>query len=403
MVRRIIVTAAVALVAAPVADAAPLICLDPGHARTPNLTTEPIGPGSSIRKIKDGGGASGEAPVVLAIGLKLRSLLLDRGYRVAMTRNGRPSRSAPQRRPREVLQPPPGSPDDPHPRGRVLQPADARGVNLYPAWRRGWTSDIYRPSLRAARVVHRNVVRTTGAANRGLVARSDLTGFNWANVPVILVETGFMSNPTERRKLQSRTYQWRVARGLATHRVRPAVVTDGSRRGGVPQRDAHDVEARAGEHRAGRRPRGRRRRAPGTPGQAPLTRQKGPDRAEPPPGPRYARGAARGARREGLPVSPGQLGENVTTRGVDLLGLPAGTRLHLGETAVVELTGLRNCTQLDGIQDGLMAATLDRDEDGGLERKAGVMGIVLAGGEVRAGDPVRVELPSEPHRALEPV
>jgi MOSC domain-containing protein YiiM len=107
---------------------------------------------------------------------------------------------------------------------------------------------------------------------------------------------------------------------------------------------------------------------------------------------------------KGLPVSPGQLGENVTTRGVDLLGLPAGTRLHLGETAVVELTGLRNpCTQLDGILDGLMAATLDRDEDGGLVRKAGVMGIVLAGGEVRAGDPVRVELPSEPHRALEPV
>ena len=86
---------------------------------------------------------------------------------------------------------------------------------LYPAWRRGWTDDIYRPSLRAARAVHRNLVRTTGAANRGLVARSDLTGFNWANVPVILVETGFMSNPTERRKLQSRTYQWRVARGLA--------------------------------------------------------------------------------------------------------------------------------------------------------------------------------------------
>jgi MOSC domain-containing protein YiiM len=107
---------------------------------------------------------------------------------------------------------------------------------------------------------------------------------------------------------------------------------------------------------------------------------------------------------KGFPVSPGQLGENVTTRGIDLLGLAAGTRLHLGERAVVEVTGLRNpCTQLDGIQDRLMAATLDRDEDGGLVRKAGVMGIVLAGGEVRAGDPVRVELPSEPHRALEPV
>lgn len=106
----------------------------------------------------------------------------------------------------------------------------------------------------------------------------------------------------------------------------------------------------------------------------------------------------------GFPVSPGQLGENVTTRGVDLLGLPAGTRLHLGATAVVEVTGLRNpCTQLDGIQEGLMAATLGRERDGGLVRKAGVMGIVLVGGEVRAGDSIRVELPSGPHRALESV
>jgi len=106
----------------------------------------------------------------------------------------------------------------------------------------------------------------------------------------------------------------------------------------------------------------------------------------------------------GFEVSPGQLGENVTTRGIDLLGLPAGARLHLGDTAVVEVTGLRNpCTQLDGIQQGLMAATLGRAENGGLVRKAGVMGIVIAGGEVRSGDGIRVELPPEPHRPLEPV
>jgi MOSC domain-containing protein YiiM len=107
---------------------------------------------------------------------------------------------------------------------------------------------------------------------------------------------------------------------------------------------------------------------------------------------------------KGFPVSPGQLGENVTTRGVDLLSLSTGTRLHLGATAVVEVTGLRNpCSQLDGIQDGLMAATLDHDEQGDLVRKAGVMAIALTGGEVRAGDPIRVEPPSEPHRGLEPV
>jgi hypothetical protein len=105
----------------------------------------------------------------------------------------------------------------------------------------------------------------------------------------------------------------------------------------------------------------------------------------------------------GFDVSAGQMGENVTTRGVDLLALPAGSRLHLGAEAVVELTGLRNpCKQLDGIQPGLMAATLERDAHGGLIRKAGVMGIVLAGGEVRPGDPIRVER-APAGRALEPV
>jgi len=109
-------------------------------------------------------------------------------------------------------------------------------------------------------------------------------------------------------------------------------------------------------------------------------------------------------REAGFAVAPGQMGENVTTRGVDLLGLPTGTRLRLGETATVEITGLRNpCKQLEGIQSGLMAATLDRDEEGHLVRKAGIMGIVLAGGEVRPGDAVQVELPPEPHRPLEPV
>jgi MOSC domain-containing protein YiiM len=109
-------------------------------------------------------------------------------------------------------------------------------------------------------------------------------------------------------------------------------------------------------------------------------------------------------RAAGFVVTAGQMGENVTTRGVDLLGLPAGTRLHLGETAVVEVTGLRNpCGQLDGIQPGLMAATLGRDEHGNLIRKAGIMGIVRVGGEVRPGDMIRVELPPEPYRALDRV
>ena len=106
----------------------------------------------------------------------------------------------------------------------------------------------------------------------------------------------------------------------------------------------------------------------------------------------------------GFTVEAGQMGENVTTRGVDLLGLPTGTRLHLGQTAVVEVTGLRNpCAQLDKVQNGLLAATLDKDADGNVIRKAGIMGIVLADGEVRPGDAIEVELPPEPRTPLEPV
>jgi MOSC domain-containing protein YiiM len=106
-------------------------------------------------------------------------------------------------------------------------------------------------------------------------------------------------------------------------------------------------------------------------------------------------------RPKGFDLLPGQMGENITTAGVDLLGLAAGTWLHMGATAVVEVTGLRNpCAQLDKIQRGLMAATLDRDTAGHLVRKAGVMGIVLAAGEVHPGDPIHVEPPPPPRRPL---
>ena len=106
---------------------------------------------------------------------------------------------------------------------------------------------------------------------------------------------------------------------------------------------------------------------------------------------------------KGFAVTPALMGENVTTRGVDLLGLPRGARLRLGATAVVEVTGLRNpCIQLEGVQTGLMQACLE-DRDGILVRKAGVMGVVLQGGEVRAGEAVTVELPPGPHEPLKPV
>ncbi len=107
---------------------------------------------------------------------------------------------------------------------------------------------------------------------------------------------------------------------------------------------------------------------------------------------------------KGFVVKPGDLGENVTTVGIDLLSLPQGTRLNLGDSAVVEITGLRNpCIQLDRFQTGLMAATLDKAADGSLIRKAGIMSIVFAGGDVRPGDTVRVVLPDGAHQALLPV
>ena len=109
-------------------------------------------------------------------------------------------------------------------------------------------------------------------------------------------------------------------------------------------------------------------------------------------------------RLKGFVVQPADLGENVTTSGIDLLALPSGARLHLGTSAVVEITGLRNpCIQIDDFRKGLMAATLDKDADGNLVRKAGVMGIVLADGDIRPGDAIRVERPAGPHRPLQPV
>lgn len=106
----------------------------------------------------------------------------------------------------------------------------------------------------------------------------------------------------------------------------------------------------------------------------------------------------------GFDVCAGQMGENVTTRGIDLLGLPTGTRLRLGDAARVEITGLRTpCAQLERLQAGLMAAVLYRDQQGNLIRKAGVMAVVVASGLVRPGDAVTIELPPPPHRPLEPV
>jgi len=109
-------------------------------------------------------------------------------------------------------------------------------------------------------------------------------------------------------------------------------------------------------------------------------------------------------REQGFGVEAGSMGENITTSGIDLLSLPTGTVLQIGQEAVIEVTGLRNpCAQLDGFQQGLMSAVLDRDENGNLIRKAGIMAIVKQGGLVSKGDAIEVQLPPKPHRPLEPV
>ena len=106
----------------------------------------------------------------------------------------------------------------------------------------------------------------------------------------------------------------------------------------------------------------------------------------------------------GFDVEPGELGENVTTRGVPLLDLPAGSRLRLGTSAVVEITGLRNpCVQIDRFRPGLLGEVVGRDDSGAVWRKTGIMSVVIAGGDVKTGDVIEVELPAEPHRPLEVV
>lgn len=186
----------------------PLICVDPGHGTAPAVAVqqEPIAPGSSMLKVKDGGGAPGEAAVVLAIARRTKGELERRGLRVVMTRTGPGyrggnvdrARFCNRRRAALMLRIHADGSSD----------ASRRGVaTLYPPNRP--------PSLRAARIVQGAMVRATGAPDLGLVARRDLTGFNWARVPVVLVETGFVTNPVERLLLHSPAYQTRLARGLA--------------------------------------------------------------------------------------------------------------------------------------------------------------------------------------------
>jgi N-acetylmuramoyl-L-alanine amidase len=197
------------------------IAIDPGHDSRANLDTEPIGPGSRRRKIKDGGGTSGvvsgvpEHEVTLRVGLELRRVLEARGYCVTMTRTratgvsmGNIARARTANRAHAALF------VRIHADGSTDRARHGTSV-LYPAYRRGWTDDILPESRHAAAALQRELVRELGSRDLGIVERSDLTGFNWADVPAVLPELGYMSNPREDRLLTSRSYQRRAARALA--------------------------------------------------------------------------------------------------------------------------------------------------------------------------------------------
>ena len=205
---------------------APVVVIDPGHDLRSNPATEPIGPGSATRKIKDGGGTRGvvsglpEAELNLRVARRLRTLLEAAGVHVVMTRtktagtsigNIARARIANEAGAALFLRIHADGSTDP----------SARGTHtLYPALRRGWTDDVYVASRQAARIVQAELVGALGFPDRGLQERSDFTGFNWSDVPVILVEMGFMTSRTEDRLLGTAAYQRRAALGLCRGTLR---------------------------------------------------------------------------------------------------------------------------------------------------------------------------------------
>ncbi len=210
----------VTLASSATAGPRPVVVIDPGHDLRANLQTEPIGPGSATRKIKDGGGTSGvvsrttEAQLNLAISLRVRALLERAGVRVVMTRT-RTAGTSIGNVARAAIANHAGAALFLRIHGDGASSSGARGSHtLLPAFRAGWTDDIYEDSRAAAENVQRELVRSLGFPDRGLQERADMTGFNWSDVPVILVEVGFMTNPTEDRALSTEAYRERAAVGL---------------------------------------------------------------------------------------------------------------------------------------------------------------------------------------------
>jgi N-acetylmuramoyl-L-alanine amidase len=195
--------------------------IDPGHDSRANPETEPIGPGSRTRKVKDGGGTRGvvtrtpEHVVTLQVSKRLRTTLTARGYCVTMTRDratglsmGNVARARIANRARAALF------VRIHADGSTSRSQHGSSM-LYPKLRDGWTDDVLPESRTAAKLLQAELVRRIGSQDDGIVPRGDMTGFNWSDVPVVLAEIGFMTNPAEDRRLNDPEHQQRAALGLA--------------------------------------------------------------------------------------------------------------------------------------------------------------------------------------------
>jgi len=196
-----------------------IVVLDPGHQARGDFNTEPVGPGSGEKKPKVSSGTAGvvtgtpESELVLAVALKLRDSLVSHGIQVVMTRTTQDINISNIQRAQLA--------NDAGADLFVRIHADGsdnsatNGIHtLYPASTKGWTDDIAAASKQAAALIQKELIAATGAKDRGLDARSDMTGFNWSDVPAVLPEIGFMTNPDEDRLLATEAYQNKIVQGL---------------------------------------------------------------------------------------------------------------------------------------------------------------------------------------------
>ncbi|MCL5734663.1 MAG: N-acetylmuramoyl-L-alanine amidase [Actinobacteria bacterium] len=201
------------------ASSAKVVVIDPGHQAQGDSSLEPVGPGASEKKAKVSSGTAGvvtgipESELTLAVGLKLRDALKAHGIKVVMTRTSQNVNISNSARAKIA--------NEAHADLFVRIHADGsdnsstNGIHvLYPVSIKGWTDDIAGASKKAASLAQQALIAATGAKDRGIDARSDMTGFNWSDVPVFLPEIGFMTNPAEDQLLASGAYRDKIVKGM---------------------------------------------------------------------------------------------------------------------------------------------------------------------------------------------